>query len=642
MDKSQNDLTEISIEELMKIEVETVYAASKRIQTVLDAPSAITVINASDIREYGYRTLADILKNVRGFYITYDRNYNYIGVRGFNRPGDYNSRILLLVNGNRMNDNIYNSASIGTEFVLDVDIIDKIEVIRGPGSSLFGTNAFFGIINVVTKNGKDFRGIQVSGETASFDTYKGRITYGNHFQNGFEMLLSSTTYSSKGQSLYFKEFDNPAQNNGYADSCDYDKYKSFFSKFSFNGLSLEGAYSTRNKGIPTGAWGIVFNDSTNATTDESGYLHLKFVKTFFNSLDTEARVFYGRYKYYGNYIYPPLNDDSALGEWLGGEIKFSKTLFNKHKLTFGAEYQDNFKQQQENKNINPYSLNLNDNRSSMSWGVYLQDEFTIQNNLILNVGSRYDYYQTFGDTFNPRIGLIYNPIDNAVIKLLYGEAYRAPSAYEMYYHDSGATQLANRNLKPENIKTYEIVYEQYFGNTMRLSASGFYYRIDDLISLQNDNSTGLLIFQNIDKVESKGIELELSRKWKNGFKGSISCTFQETKNLETKRPLTNSPKNLGKLNVLVPLLSNDITAGIELQYTGNRLTLLNKTVGGFILGNLTIASKNVIKGLEISASIYNMFDKTYSDPAGPEHVSQGMDRIIQDGRSFRLKMIYTF
>ena len=114
----------------------------------------MTIVTAGEIKRYGYRTLADILRSVRGFFVTYDRNYDYVGVRGFGRPGDYNSRVLLLVDGHRINDNVYDTASIGTEFPVDVDLIDRMEIIPGPSSSLYGNNAFFGVINIITRKGE--------------------------------------------------------------------------------------------------------------------------------------------------------------------------------------------------------------------------------------------------------------------------------------------------------------------------------------------------------------------------------------------------------------------------------------------------------------------------------------------------------
>lgn len=156
-----HDYLDLDIGELMDIKV---YGASQYVQKVTEAPASVTIITAEEIKKYGYRTLADILQSVNGFYVTNDRSYSYIGVRGFNRPGDYNSRVLLLVDGHRLNDNIYDQAGIGTESPIDVDLIDRVEIIRGPSSSLYGTNAFFGVINVIMKRGRDINGIELSTE----------------------------------------------------------------------------------------------------------------------------------------------------------------------------------------------------------------------------------------------------------------------------------------------------------------------------------------------------------------------------------------------------------------------------------------------------------------------------------------------
>jgi len=129
---ASESLTDMSIEELMSLRIESVYGASGFRQKVTEAPASITIITSEDIQRHGYRTLADILRNVPGFYVTYDRNYSYLGVRGFGLPGQYNNSIALLVDGHRLNENIYDAALLGTEFPLDVDLIDRVEVIRGP------------------------------------------------------------------------------------------------------------------------------------------------------------------------------------------------------------------------------------------------------------------------------------------------------------------------------------------------------------------------------------------------------------------------------------------------------------------------------------------------------------------------------
>ena len=174
-----SDLTQLSIEELMQIEIPTVVGASKHEQKVTEAPASVTIVTAEDIKRYGYRTLADLLNGVRGFYTTYDRLYNYAGIRGVNRPGDSGGRLLITVDGHRVNDPIFDQAPIGTDFILDLDLVERVEIIRGPGSSLYGNNAFFGIVNVVTRRGRDLKGTEASASVASYDTVTGRLTYGD-------------------------------------------------------------------------------------------------------------------------------------------------------------------------------------------------------------------------------------------------------------------------------------------------------------------------------------------------------------------------------------------------------------------------------------------------------------------------------
>ena len=218
---NQEDLFEMGIEELMEIEVETVTTASKFAQKVTDAPSSVTVITADEIRLYGWRSLADILRSAKGFYTSYDRSYEHLGVRGFCLPGDEGSRVLLLLDGNRLNENMRGHGGIGHEFLLDVDLIDRIEIVRGPGSSLYGGNAIFGVINVITKKGKDYDGFEFSGDMAGPDDFanleaqRGRITYGKDFKNGMDFLISGTLYERNGRDLFFPHFVEPPDLDGH-------------------------------------------------------------------------------------------------------------------------------------------------------------------------------------------------------------------------------------------------------------------------------------------------------------------------------------------------------------------------------------------------------------------------------------------
>ena len=623
------------------------YGASKYEQKVTEAPSAVTLVTADEIRKYGYRTLTDILQSVPGFYVTYDRNYNYLGVRGFGRPGDFSTRVLLLVDGHRLNDSIFDQSPIGTDFPIDVDLIDRVEIIRGPGSSLYGTNAFFAVINVIMKRGRDIKGVEVSTEIASYDSYKGRLTYGNRFPNGLEFLLSGSFYDSAGQHrLFYKEFDTPATNNGIVKNADDDRYYGFFTNLSYADFTVLGGLLSREKGIPTASFDTVFNTKRTRTTDEHSYIDLKYQHAFAQQLDVTARLYYDRYYYRGNYLFDYLDDgvftlnrDVSLGERWGTEIKITKRLLEKHLLTLGTEFRDNVRQDQKNYDTFPFFSYLNDHRSSQIWAIYLQDQFSLVDDLIFNVGARYDYYDSFGGTFNPRLALIYN-LPKTTIKLIYAEAFRAPTAYEAYYGAGGLLGSdANLHLKPEGITMYELVVERYFGDHLRGAVSAYYYTLDDLIDQQINPNTGNLIYKNSEQVEAKGIELEIEGKWASGLEGRISYALQEADDQETGETLTNSPHHLVKFNLICPLIGEKLFAGLEARYTSGRRTLAGHTTDGFFVTNITLFNQYLLKGLEVSGSVYNVFDESYGDPGASEH---RQDVIAQDGRTFWVKLKYGF
>jgi outer membrane receptor for ferrienterochelin and colicins len=623
-------------------EIPSVYGASKYEQKVTEAPSSVSIVTAAEIKKYGYRTLADILRSIRGFYVTYDRIYPSVGVRGFNRPADYGNRFVLLVDGHRQNEALYGSITSGMDFIVDVDLIDRVEVIRGPSSSIYGSNAFLGVINVITRKGRDIRGGEVSGDGGSFSTYKGRLTYGDRFRNGLEMTVSGTGFQSDGhRRLYFPEFDAPSTNYGVAENADRDQSRSLFTTVSFHEFTFQGAWVDRKKTIPTGSDGADFNNPFNRVDDERAYLDLKYEHTFGDRLSLTARLFYDRYNYSGNYIYGGVvNRDLGVTQGWGSEIRATRTFFGKHRLTLGGEYVDNIRQDQANYNELPYTSYVDDRRSTRTFAFYLQDEFAVFKNLLLNAGIRYDRFELSGGTFNPRLALIYSPFEKTILKFLYGRAFRVPNFYELYFQDN-LYYKSNPNLKPEIVHTGELVWEQYIGTRLRGTASLFYSRINDLIDQVADPGDGSLRFQNRDSIETKGLELEIEGKWPGGLEGRISYSLQETRDRETGEVLANSPRHLAKANLILPapFLKDRLYLGLEEQYTSGRRSLAGKEAKGFLITNATLFSQKLVKGLELSGGVYNLFDKRYADPS-PSGLLQ--DTLRQDGRNFRLKLTYSF
>jgi iron complex outermembrane receptor protein len=641
-DSAENgNLADLSIEQLMQVRVDSVYGASKHEQKVTQAPSSVTIITAEEIRRFGYRTLADVLRGVRGFYVSDDRNYQYIGVRGFLRPGDYNSRVLLTIDGHRMNDSIYDGAYAGREGVIDLELVDRVEVIRGPSSSLYGSSAFFGVINVITKRGGQFAGVELAGEGGTSDTHRERATYGARYANGVEWLVSGSQYVSDGVArLYYPEFDDVAVD------LDSEDAHSLFTKVRYGSWSLAGYFNDRNKQVPTASFDTIFNDPREQTRDRRGYLELSYEQHLSDALDLQARVYYDDYLYRGAYPYdlaepgdpidPVLYRDAAIGKWFGTEWQLSARLGDRHTLQIGGEYRDNRREYQDAYyELEPRAYDLQTDGTSDTLGLYVQDEIKLNEKLALTAGLRLDrYFDNFGSTLNPRMGVIYSASPTATLKALYGQAFRAPNPFERFYNPEQAQQP---ELNPERIKTYELVYEQYLGHRYRVGASAYYYDVNELIT-QTQTELGDQYFANLDEVRAMGLELEAEGRFDSGTRLALSYTLQKAKDDVSGRELSSSPRHLAKAHLSVPVYAQ-LLASLELQYNGASRTIRAARADDFLLANFTLLSQKLFPGLEASVSVFNVFDERYGYPGSGDNVQ---DVIEQNGRSVQGKITYRF
>lgn len=645
LDKPKVSLSEMSLEELAQVQVQTVYAASKHEQKTSDAPSTITIITREDIRQFGYRTLADALRSVRGFYVTYDREYCFLGVRGFDRPGDYGGRILVTIDGHRLNDPIYDSNLAGTEFPLDLDLVERIEVIRGPGSSLYGNNAFFGIVNVITRRGGDIGGLEASASASSFDAYAGRVTYGRKLDNGLEFLVSGSASDSAGaRRIYYPEFQSI--DNGVAEDADGDAHGSIYGSLRFGDFSLSGGYGKRTKHIPTASFGSLFNNPNSIDRDAKGFADLRYHHTCSSGLDVQARAYFDHYVYDGQMVYPYNYADSAppgavtidketdTALSAGVEVQLRQKLWRKHTVTLGGEVRWDPQLDMHVYDVDPPNTWKDERTSASNWGVYLQDETPIAARLDLSAGLRLDSYDRFGSTLNPRVGLIYHPQPSTTLKLLYGEAFRAPNVSEYGYTSPGYG--ANPNLQPETIRSYEIALDQDLGQHLRGSVSLYWNDVSGLIGQTYDAATDTYINANLGGARARGVELGLEGHWAHGLRGKLSYTFADTVDTETDRWMTNSPMHLGQLSLAVPL-GTRASIGLDVQAMSARRNSHGGDVPACAVANLTFYSKDWLKGWELSASIYNVLDTHYGDPVTADY---RQDMIRQDGRTFRLKATY--
>ena len=623
----------LDLEQLMKVEV--VFAASKRAQNSREVPSFVSVVTAADIKEHGHRTLADVLKTLPSFYVSNDRNYSYIGVRGFSRPGDYSSRILLLLNGLRTNDNIYDQAYIGEEFIVDVDLIERVEVIRGPSAALYGSNAFFAVINVVTKQGQSLQGGEVATSAASFGSYAGRLSYGKAFSNDVDVLVSASLSKSEGQDLYFAEFDDPSTNNGIAEDADRESSRKLFATVSKGGFSFHTSHYSREKGIPTAAFEMLFNDNRAQTVDAMTLASLGYTRAFEKGASFSARVHAGRSTYVGDYVYDLTalsNMDDNVGEWWGVDVDASRALFARHFITAGVELRDNYRQDQKNFDREPYFAYTDVQNQATRWGVFAQDEIKLFEPLLLYAGVRYDHYETFGSMTSPRVGLIYTPGAATTVKLLAGRAFRAPNEFEVVYE--GPNYRPNPLLQPERIETVEIVAQRLIGGGVQISASTFRNQMSALVSQFVDtNDNDRLGFENAGEIDSRGIELGVKVNRGHGLSGELTYAIQKTETRAPRLELSNSPRHMAKLYLLAPLRAG-LTAGVDAQYLSNRKTLSGGNAPAYMLTNFSLLAPRLFGRFDVSATLYNLFDTKYGNPGSEEHVQ---DIIPQDRRNFRVK-----
>jgi iron complex outermembrane receptor protein len=523
--------------------------------------------------------------------------------------------------------------------------------VPGPGSAVYGSNAFFGVINIITRKAQTFDGTSVGAQAASYHERTASLVSGKRFANGAQGMLRVSDSRTAGIDRYFPEYDDAASNHGLATGLDTERYKRLFMKYAFEDLTLTAFFGDRKKGVPTASFGQQFNDPRSATQDRYLGASAVFQHAVSTTLELYASLNFQRYRYMGDYAYSPdadgLNRDVGYSDVVTGDVRFLHRGFRKQKLIYGIEVTDATRRRQENVNVSPYESILDTDNPTHGYAVYLQDEIELGNKLMFNVGLRHDHGKETGNTDSPRLGLIYRLTPDLTTKLLYGTAFRAANALENYYVTDAGRFKTGPGLKPERIKTYEFVAEYFPRQDFRSSASVFAYRMDNLISLATDPGDGLLYYKNVNEASARGIELEAEFLGADGGRLKGSASFQFTRDGATGARLTNSPTQIAKLNYSRPLMSQSARIGLEGQFTGKRSTVTGGHVGGFSVLNLTLSNAMLTPNMELGASIYNVLNKHYADPPGDEHVDNSvppreLQSIRQNGRVVRVNLTYRF
>jgi outer membrane receptor for ferrienterochelin and colicins len=625
-------LGELTLEQLLAVQL--VSAPSKRPQSAKEAPAVVTIVTAEEIRRQGYRTLGDVLRTLPGFYVSYDRTSSQLGVRGFGLPGDFNTRTLLLINGVRTNDNIYDAFAVAREFALNTDLIERVEVSRGPGASVYGNSAFFAVVNVITKRGREMDGVRLSAAAASFGTQEVEATYGHRLANGVEIVAAGAFLDSDGQTLVYPEF--AATNNGVVGGADAERDVKTFAALEWAGLSLQAAYINRRKDVPTAPYGSIFGDTRANTRAEGLLASAEYKAQLAPQFNLTTRLMasgldlHNAYPYRIGVVETAVHENVASGRWWGAEVT-GTLLAGRHTLLGGGDYQRSTRQNQYAHFLGSPSLEFDIQGRDQRLGLYAQDDVKLGGKVALSLGTRFDHTRDLGGRLSPRLALIVTPNPASAVKLLYGRAFRSPNEYEEHYYP------ATSDLKAETIDTLEAAVERALGTNARIVGSVYSSAIRQLITL-NATNEGVLFFRNADRLNSKGAELALEWRTRRGVAGRLSYALQRTR-YESGELAPNSPQHMLKANASVPVVGERLRASADAQYMSTRRTSAGTQSGGFTVANLSLLGQRLPGGLEALASVYNLFDAHYADPASAAYVQTV---IPQDGRNFRLQFSRRF
>ena len=604
------------LDELLATPVST---AARYEQRLADTPAAVTVITAEEIARYGWETLAEVLNAVRGLYISYDRNYTYLGIRGFSRPTDYNNRLLVMIDGHSINEHTFGSAGIGSELGLDLADVERIEFVRGPGSVLYGSGAMLGVVNIITHKSHRHH-VRAEISMGSAGRVGGSVSMEERFGET-QVRLSMNRRSTEGRDLYFPEL-----NESVVRDRDFDDVTGILASLTHRDLAVRSFLSHRRKGIPTGAYETDLKKNSE-TTDEVRFVDVLYEPRLSDRWQVELRAFRNWYVYFGEYTADYTFIDEVHGLFTGAEARALFDVRSNHRLTVGAQYID----EQRTEYGEQGGDILMANRDVAS--IYAQHEYQPSEKLSLVGGLRYDRVDSYRGRITPRVAVVYHPTADGALKLLYGEAFRNPTPWEREYELPG-TWLSNLGLRDENIRTTEIVWEQRISPEVLAVVSAYRYTVTDLIDQYTvSEDPWQSQYVNRGSVSSVGIETELNYRSASGLWTYLHYSHQKAE--EKGDWLTNSPRNIATAGASSPL-EKRLMGAIEVIYESGRRTLAGTQTDALTVVNATLSARLGL-GMKVVAQMRNAFDANYSVPGGAEHRQAAIE---QDGRSFILRLVY--
>jgi len=619
-----------------------VVGAALHSQTLAEAPASVTVITATDIRRYGYRTLGDVLASARGFTITTNHVMLSSGVRGFATPGDINTCFLIMINGHPMTEIVGESNSFFNEdFGLDLDLVDRVEIIRGPSSALYGTNGILATINIITKTPVDASRTMVSTEAGNGGTEKVVLMSSQSLGKGANLLIEGSGFFTDGHNFMVPDFTTPAQNNLMANHLDAQNGYHTFVNLEWGAWNFTGYFNDHLEQAPILGTGTQFNDQGQFIREARNYAGASYTHDFAGGGELRWETYYDQFRYNDRYDYVVGlgildNRDNVRGDWINSQVTYSHPVTRIGLLTVGLAGKLELRNEVENADYSPdQAMNLDMSHPDRTVAPFLQQEWDFAKHWTAYLGARFDASHNYGSFLSPRSALVYQPSTRTSYKLVYGRPFRTPSVYEQYYQD-GISSVANLQLRPETAEALELSAERKVGKSSYVLVNAYYYAMHSVIQAV-ETADFMVQYQNGGSRTSTGVEFELGGHPAAWLETTASLSIDHAVGAQHDM-LPNAPMEMAKFRGAVPIFRDRLYFSTDFQYLSSRWTADRLATRPVALVNATVSTNRMFHGLDFVVGVRNALNWAYADPNATPIVL--VDQMPANGRSAFVKLIW--
>ncbi len=589
-----------------------VTGAAKREQSLGNVASAVTVVTGDRLRRMGYRTVAEALRAVAGLYVVDDRMYPRLGVRGLQLLGDFNTRLLVLIDGATVNEPWSQYAGISWDLPVHIDDVARIEVIRGPVSSVYGTNAFLCIINVVTRSAGEAP--RVWGRVSGSSLAAGSVAAG--------FVAGDVDHHVRGSIAMLDRVGEQLNVPGVGEGLDADGERAVNASLvgTDGGAFAQVRFRRRIRELAFAPWDTQVGNPQNRVYDllilaEGGY-----TRELGDRFTLTGRAFVNRYSYEDFLVYDPDPlHDFGNSFWYGGEVRGRWAIAGDQLgLTMGGEVT-----RADTKSRSFYDGMEADAvvvpKGESLQGLYTELDAAPLSWLSLTAGVRLDRNSVFEERISPRAALFLGPSDRYGLKLLYAEGFRNPSPEEAFF-DDGVDYIGNPDLKAETIRSYEaVLWGRPLDGRLSTRLSAFLWQADDLLEQEQVDIGGgemRIKFLNLGALTARGLEGEMSYRNSTGWLVFAGTGLTEVENADTHVTALNSPSLTASGGVSTPAIAGVGHVSTELVYVGRRKTRQRMLKArAFLDWNATVYVPDFWGGVDLTIGARNIFGRREEVPA---------------------------